>query len=89
MDSPEEQEVIKLVAGFPDVIEEAVRDLEPHRIVFYLIDLAGAFHRFYNRHRILGSEPALGQARLALARAAQRVLQIGLGLLGLRAPETM
>lgn len=89
LESAEEQEVIKLVAGFPDVVEDAVRDLEPHRIVFHLIDLAGAFHRFYNRHRILGPDADLGQARLALARVVQRVLQTGLGLLGVRAPETM
>ena len=43
--------------SFPDVVEEAARELEPHRIVFHLIELAGAFHRFYNRHRVIGAEP--------------------------------
>jgi arginyl-tRNA synthetase len=85
----EEQEVTKLLAQFPDVVEDAARELEPHRVVFHLIELAGAFHRFYNRHRIIGAEPPLSAARLYLAAAVQRVLQIGLGLLGVRAPESM
>ena len=87
--APEEQEVVKLLAQFPDVVEDAARELEPHRIVFHLIELAGAFHRFYNRHRIIGVEPALGQARGYLAGAVQRVLRTGLDLLGVRAPEAM
>mgnify|MGYP001036820082 CR=1 FL=1 len=87
--APEEQEAVKLVARFPDVVEEATRELEPHRIVFFLIDTAGAFHRFYNRHRILGSESELCTARLYLCAAVQRVLRNGLNLLGVRAPESM
>jgi arginyl-tRNA synthetase len=86
---PEEQEVVKLLAQVPDVVEDAARELEPHRIVFHLVELAGAFHRFYNRHRIMGVEPALSQARLYLAAAVRRVLRTGLDLLGVRAPETM
>jgi arginyl-tRNA synthetase len=86
---PEEQEVVKLLAQFPDLVEDAARELEPHRIVFHLIELAGAFHRFYNRHRVIGVDPALSGARLYLAAAVQRVLQIGLGLLGVRAPDAM
>jgi arginyl-tRNA synthetase len=87
--APEEQEVVKLLARFPDVVEEATKVLEPHRIVFFLIDLAGAFHRFYNRHRILGTDPSLCSARLYLAAAMQRVVRSGLDLLGVRAPESM
>ena len=86
---PEEVEVVKLLAQFPDVVEDAARELEPHRIVFHLIELAGAFHRFYNRHRVIGVEARLSGARLYLAAAVQRVLQIGLGTLGVRAPESM
>jgi arginyl-tRNA synthetase len=87
--APEEQEVVKLLAQFPDVVEDAARELEPHRIVFHLIELAGAFHRFYNRHRIIGVEPALSEARRYLAGAVQRVLRTGLDLLGVRAPDAM
>jgi arginyl-tRNA synthetase len=86
---PEEQEVVRLLAQMADVVEDAAAEREPHRIVFHLIEIAGAFHRCYNRHRILGVEPRLRDARLYLARAVQRVLQLGLGLLGVRAPESM
>jgi arginyl-tRNA synthetase len=86
---PEEQEVVKLLAQYPDVVEDAARELEPHRIVFHLIELAGAFHRFYNRHRVIGVDPARSGARLYLAGAVQRVLQRGLGVLGVRAPDAM
>lgn len=85
----EEQEVVRLLAQMPDVIEDAAAEREPHRIVFHLIEIAAAFHRCYNRHRILDVEPRLRGARLYLARAVQRVLQLGLELLGVRAPESM
>jgi len=84
-----EAEVARAVASHPDVVETAARDLEPHRIVFHALDLAGAFHRYYNRHRILTDDPALTQARLALVRAVQRVLRGTLGLAGVAAPERM
>ncbi|MGD9762954.1 MAG: arginine--tRNA ligase [Candidatus Binatia bacterium] len=86
---PEEQALVQLLAQFPDVVEDAAREREPHRIVFHLIELAGSFHRFYNRHRVLGVDAARRGARLFLAGAVQRVLQTGLGLLGVRAPESM
>jgi arginyl-tRNA synthetase len=71
----EEQEVVRLLAQMPDVIEDAAVEREPHRVVFHLIEIAGAFHRCYNRHRILGVEPRVRDARLYLARAVQRVLR--------------
>jgi arginyl-tRNA synthetase len=89
LDTPEEQEVTRLLARYPDVVEEAARELEPHRIVFYLIELAGAFHRNYNRHRVLGVGDELTEARLYLVRATQRVIREGLDLLGVVAPESM
>jgi len=85
----EEQEVVKHLARFPDIVEDATRELEPHRIVFFLIELAGAFHRCYNRHRILVSDSELCSARLYLAAAVRRVLGVGLNLVGVRAPDSM
>ncbi len=84
-----ETEVLRAVATFPDVIETAARELEPHRIVFYALDLAGAFHRYYNRHRILTDDLALSQARLAVVRCVQQVLRSTLDLAGVAAPERM
>ncbi|GIW45431.1 MAG: arginine--tRNA ligase [Candidatus Binatia bacterium] len=86
---PEEIGVTKLLCSYPDVVEEAARFCEPHRVVFYLIELAGEFHRFYNRHRVLTENPQQSGARLYLAWAVGRVVRNGLGLLGVRAPEEM
>jgi arginyl-tRNA synthetase len=84
-----EVEVLRVVASFPDVVEAAARELEPHRVVFYALELAGAFHRYYNRHRILTDDGALTQARLALVGCVQSVLRGVLGLAGVQAPERM
>jgi arginyl-tRNA synthetase len=84
-----ETELIRIVGAWPDAVETAARDLEPHRIVFYALDLAGALHRYYNRHRILSDDGALTQARLALVRAVQQVLRGALGLAGVGAPDRM
>lgn len=89
LSTPEEIAVIKQLALFPDVVSDATTGLEPHRIVFHLIDLAGCFHRFYNQHRILGEEPEVSRARLYLVHAVRHVIAYGLGLLGVRAPESM
>jgi len=86
----EEFELIRAVAAYGETIELAARDLEPHRVVFYLQELAAALHRFYNHHRVLGDEdvPRMA-ARLALLETVRRVLAAGLGLLGVTAPERM
>ena len=86
----EEFELIQQLAGYGEVVNAAARELEPHRVVFYLQELAAALHRFYNHHRVLGDEaPARVAARLALLEAVRRVLVSGLGLLGVAAPERM
>ncbi len=85
----EEMDLVRRLVQFPDVVQGAARDLEPHRVAFYLLDFAGAFHRYYNRHRIVTEDPDLTGARLLLVRAAQRVMRTGLGLLGVSAPERM
>jgi arginyl-tRNA synthetase len=84
-----EVEPLRVLATFPDVVELAARNLEPHRIAFYAQELAGAFHRYYNRHRILTDDPAVTQARLALVACLQGVLRASLGLAGVSAPERM
>jgi arginyl-tRNA synthetase len=70
-------------------VEEAARALEPHRVVFYLIELAGEFHRFYNRHRVLTDDAQRTAARLYLASAVGKVIRSGLQLVGVSAPESM
>jgi arginyl-tRNA synthetase len=86
---PEEIRLMKAVARFPDVVSECVRTLEPHRIPFYLIEVADLFHGFYHQHRFLGETPERTQARLALALAVRNVVATGLSLIGVAAPERM
>ena len=86
---PEELALIRSLAQLPEVIEASALELEPHRLVFYLMELAADFHRYYNRTRILGEDRALAAARLALALNVQKVIRVGLGVLGIGAPDTM
>jgi len=85
----EEATVIKLLAQYTDTVEDAARALEPHRVVFYLIELAGEFHRFYNRHRVMTEDQERTLARLYLCGAVRSILRRGLDLLGVSAPESM
>ncbi len=86
---PEEVRIMKAVARFPDVVSESARTREPHRIPFYLLELADLFHAFYHQHRFLGETPERNQARLALAQAVRTVVGTGLSLIGVTAPERM
>ncbi|MCP4665654.1 MAG: arginine--tRNA ligase [Deltaproteobacteria bacterium] len=91
----EEMELIRLMAGFPPLLEDMTRTLEPHRLTYYLTDLAASFHRYFNvgtkipDHRIVTDHRETGQARLVLAEAVRTVIANGLSLLGIRAPEKM
>lgn len=85
----EEIDLIKRVAQFTEVVEESVKELEPHRVVFYLLELAGEFHRYYNRFRVISDDLALSRARLLLVRNVQKVIRKGLFLLGVEAPLKM
>jgi arginyl-tRNA synthetase len=86
---PDEIDLMKKVARFPDIVSEAARAREPHRIPFYLLELAREFHAFYQNHRFLGETPERTQGRLALAKAVKTVVGTGLGLIGVSAPERM
>jgi arginyl-tRNA synthetase len=77
------------LAEFPEVLATAAQELAPHAIAFYLRDLAGEFHSYYNAERILVDDEALRTARLALCAAVRQTLANGLSLLGVSAPEKM
>lgn len=85
----EEQRLVKKLLSYPMVFESAARAHEPHRITFYLQELAGLFHRFYTVHKVISDEPALTASRLGLCEAVRIVLRDGLGILGITAPERM
>jgi arginyl-tRNA synthetase len=86
---PQEQRLIKRVSSFPETIEHAAVNRAPHTLVGYLRDLANDFHTYYSAHQFLVDDPALRDARVSLAFAAQIVIRNGLRLLGVSAPDTM
>lgn len=84
-----ELELMQKLAEYPEVVAMAARELAPHAVAFYLKDLAGLFHSYYNSTRFLSDNIAERDARLALAGATRQVLANGLALLGVSAPEKM
>ena len=81
--------LMQRLAEYPEIVASAADEFEPHQIAFYLRELAGEFHGYYNGTRFLVPEEPLKLARLALAVAARHVLRNGLALLGVSAPEKM
>jgi arginyl-tRNA synthetase len=86
---PEEIQLIKAITRFPEVLEGAALNLEPHRLTFYLNDLASIFHSYYNRHKVTSDDEMLSLARLFLVRSIRTVVKNALQLLGVSAPERM
>ena len=89
LSTPFEQDLIRKLGDYPEEVSAAARDRAPHRIARFAHELAGLFHSFYNGCRVLGVEPELTIARLALVAATQRVLKHALSILGVDAPEKM
>lgn len=89
LSEPDEIRLMKKLLMYPLVFEAAALSREPHRITFYLQELAGMFHPYYNRHRVVTDAAAATGARLALCEAVRVVLGEGLGILGITAPEKM
>ncbi|HET9553523.1 MAG TPA: arginine--tRNA ligase [Anaeromyxobacteraceae bacterium] len=92
--SPEEQDLIRRIAAFPDLLAGAALAFEPHRVAFYLQETIAAFHSWYTQgkrtgEKVIGSDPARTKARLFLCRALLQVLSNGLAVLGVTAPERM
>jgi len=82
-------ELVTAVLRYPDVVETAGRDLEPHQVAAYLLELAQTFQTYYNDHQFLVEDASQRHARLVLAAATRQVLANGLELLGVSAPEVM
>ncbi|MBN2231939.1 MAG: arginine--tRNA ligase [Deltaproteobacteria bacterium] len=85
----EELELIRKLDAFPVVVETAAAVFEPHRVSYYVSELAALFHSYYNRHRVVSEDGAVTAARLVLVQAVRNILQSGLELLGVDAPESM
>ena len=89
LNSAHDAALMQRLSEFPEVVENAANDLAPHTIANYLKDLASDLHSFYNEHKILVEDETTKLARLALIKATQQVLQNGLQLLGVNAPNKM
>jgi arginyl-tRNA synthetase len=89
--SEEELSLARRLLDLPGVIKGSVEDLEPHRVPFFLLQLAGEFHSYYNKptNRIIGEDQELSRARLFLAGLVKSAIASGLRLLGVSAPERM
>jgi arginyl-tRNA synthetase len=91
LSSERELELLRCLEELPDIIAEAARDRAPHKVTAWVRRLAGCFHGFYHDCPVLSDEISgeLRQARLWIVEAAQIGLSIGLGVLGISAPESM
>jgi arginyl-tRNA synthetase len=86
---PEEIRIIKHVNAFPSVVSESALALEPHRITYFLTELASLIHSYYNKFRFVSDDIELTMARLLMADVCKKVLKQGLELAGVSAPEKM
>ena len=84
-----EQALLKTLSRYPEVVEAAALNEEPHQLSHYVRELANDFHTYYNAHQFLVENDALRDARLKLILAVRQVLRNGLNLLGVSAPEKM
>ena len=89
LQQPRELELMMLLAAYPEMLAQAALELTPHDVAFYLRQLAGSLHGYYNAERVLVDDPALKAARLALLLAVRQVLHNALGVLGVSSPQRM
>jgi arginyl-tRNA synthetase len=89
LQSPQALTLMLLLAKYPEMLTAAATDFAPHDVTFYLRDLAASYHSYYDAERILVEDEVVKQARLALVAAVAQVLQNGLAVLGVSAPQKM
>ena len=95
LELPEEIDLIRKLADFPALLQDIAKNLEPHRLTFYLQEIAAGFHHYFymgsknSKYRIVGDDRELSSARLALVEGLRIVLNNGLNLLGIQSPEQM
>ena len=85
----EEVDLIRCLDRFSEVVARSAMLMEPHRVTYFLMELASLFHTYYNKHKVLGEDAQLTGGRLYLIRAVQKVIRNGLVLLGVSAPDKM
>lgn len=85
----DEQALVAQLLAYPEMLAAAADRLEPYRVATYLMKLAAGLHTFYHKHRVIGDDAGLTQARLLLVQAVGQVIRNGLEILGVSAPERM
>jgi arginyl-tRNA synthetase len=86
---PEELTLMKALTRFPEIVAAAATALEPHRLTFFLNDLASLFHSYYNKCKVISEDDSLTRARIFLMNILLIVLKNNLKLLGVSAPDKM
>ena len=86
---PDEAAMVRFMLAYPELVVDAAMQREPHRLAHFSLELARLFHAYYNKHRVVTDDPVLSATRLRLVAAVRQVLDNGLGLLGIDAPESM
>ena len=89
LNSDQENSLLTLLQRFPEMVQTAARNYEPHQITYYLRDLATALQSYYASTKILDADTAQRDAMLALCAATRQTLKNGLGIIGVGAPESM
>ncbi|HLE26267.1 MAG TPA: arginine--tRNA ligase [Thermodesulfobacteriota bacterium] len=89
LSQPEEIDIIKKLLTFPELVRESALSLAPHKLVFYLQEIAADFHVYYNKIRIISEDQELSLARLYFVNCIRTVIRNGLRLLGITTPERM
>jgi len=86
---PEEVRLMKRISMFPEVVKGCADALEPHRMIYFLHELASEFHHYYNHFRVITEDADKSEARFFLVRCVRQVIKNGLTLMGITAPEKM
>ena len=84
-----EKDIISLINGYPEILEQCYKNYELHPLCFYLRDLSSKFHSFYNSEKIITENKDYSDAKIALSTAVQEVIKNGLNILGINCPEVM
>lgn len=89
LSSEQESTLLTALQRFPEIVEKAAKQFEPHQITYYLKDVATAYHSYYNSNKVLQAEEQQRNAMLALSHATRQVIRNGLTIIGVGAPESM
>jgi arginyl-tRNA synthetase len=89
LNTEHEEALLSLIGRFPEMIQSAASQYEPHQVTYYLRELATAFHAYYNACKFLDAPDQTRDARLGLLQATRQVLRNGVAILGVSTPEKM